>query len=141
MKCPECGKRQRFTEKEKAIIMERGEYKFWCNTCGTEMNAYKYDVNQDEKRKHNREVGICSNCGCRPATDGFFTCEHCRKYQQNRKKPEPVTYYAIIQAEKKKVKPKYSIDDLSSIARQKGISYGELVAIIEGRKRETKDLG
>jgi hypothetical protein len=40
----------------------------------------------------------------------------------------------------KKKKPEYSIEELSKIAHDKGMSYGELVAIMEGRKKETKDL-
>ena len=139
MRCPECGRIQRLTKKEKAIAIERGEYKFWCTTCGTEMIAHRYDVDVVEMRKHNREIGICSNCGCRPATKGFSTCAHCREYNRTHKGYEPLYLWDNIEDSKKK-KPEYSIEELSKIAHDKGMSYGELVAIMEGRKKETKDL-
>jgi len=143
MRCPNCKRIQRFTEKEKILTMQKGEIESFCHNCGTILVVHKYDVDPNEKRKHNKEVGICTQCGCRPAVEGLKTCEHCRElYGHKKKEVMSSGYFELFlrRDEPKKKENQYEIDELSKIAHDKGISYGDLVAIMEGRKKERKDL-
>ena len=145
MRCPNCNRIQRFTKKEKSETMEKGVMQVPCMNCGTIITVHKYDVDANEKRKHNHEMGICSNCGVRPVTEGYKTCEQCRKYQDTRiykKVYEPAgNWFGLFQEKDKPLKqPEIGIDEVSKKAHEKGISYGDLVAIMEGRKKERKDL-
>lgn len=141
MKCPKCGRTQRFTKKEKSIALEKSVAEIPCFDCGTILTVHDYDVDVNLKRKHNAKIGICSNCGCRPVTEGYKTCDHCRNYQADRKKYIPsVQWKDLFMKPEKPKQPDISLDDVAVIARQKGISYGDMVAIMEGRKKEKKDL-
>jgi len=141
MRCPNCSRVLRLTKREKSLALEKSVIEIPCFDCGNIMTIHDYDVDISKKRKHNAEIGICTNCGCRPVTEGYKTCEHCRKYQAEKKTYEPSTQWNdlfIRRTEPKK--PKVSLDDVAVAARQKGLSYGDMVAIIEGRKKEKKDL-
>ena len=141
MKCPTCGRMQRYTESEKRSIMENGSRSIPCMNCGTVIVVHKYDVDKVEKRKHYAEIGLCSNCGKRPAVNGLKTCEKCRDYQsRNHEETKSTGYYDLFYRSKLPKKENVALDNVSKMAHDKGISYGEMVAIMEGRKREKKDL-
>lgn len=88
------------------------------------------------KERYNRlkALGICTCCGKNPAMPGVQLCEVCRyKYKQYPKesayKPEKT----------KKVIPKYTLEKVRKMALERGISYGQMVALLErGENNGTK---
>lgn len=101
-----------------------------------------YDTHVSDRLRHDRRLaaGLCYKCGKNPVTSGMKTCEECRrkvreyvseykiknahKYTYNNKKEIPV----IVE---KRTKPKYTLDQMCAMARERGISYGQLVQQME----------
>ena len=143
MRCPNCNRIQRLTDREKIAIKEKGVMEIPCYHCGTIIVYHKYDVDKNAKRKHNVDIGICTNCGMRPASPGLHTCDKCREYQTkyNNRTVKSTGYRELfVVKEPKKKKKELDLDDISKMAHDKGLSYGDMVAILEGRKKEKKDL-
>ena len=144
MICPCCGRRRVFNNNEREFIKKHGEYKTICYGCGTQLVARKQNIKASERRVQLKEAGICTNCGIRPATEGYCTCEKCRSYYYERQSETKSTgYYDLYYRggiKKNTENNSKELEELSKEAYEKGISYGELVAIKEGRKKLKKDL-
>lgn len=81
------------------------------------------------------EAGICHKCG-KPLDDDKQTCKACRVRHYRLYG----NYKGIPMKEHKKKNPKISLDQMSKIAREMGISYGELVYKIESGKLDQMAL-
>ena len=87
-------------------------------------------------RSRRTKQGLCWKCGGKLSSDniamGKMSCDVCREKSHenylNRKSIKKNTEYNLH-----KKKPKYTIDELAIIARERGISYGLLVAEMESR--------
>lgn len=129
MKCPKCGRVAKITPDEKALVKRFGSLKKMC-TCTEVFTVYLYDVDPLSAKQHRIETGICTACGKGKATDGYLTCERCRAAGAR----EREWTKALPMYEKKREKAqKYTLDELSKMAHDMGISYGDLSAILEGR--------
>ena len=96
-----------------------------------------------EGRERLKALGMCTNCGKKPAKPGVLICEACREkmrqYRKNVKDYRPVKRRKIEYTDRSdKPKPQYTLDDLAVMARQEGISYGQLVARLEGHNGKTE---
>lgn len=140
MKCPFCNKTQRITEKEKRETMEKGSLETSCYYCGSVITLHKYDVDHNERRKHNLEIGICTSCNNRPAEAGYATCKECRAYFASERQKTKSLGIWDDEFVKPKKKKKEELDDVSKKAHEAGVSYGVYVAMMEGRKKHKKDL-
>lgn len=139
MKCPFCKRIQRITEADKKETMEKGTLEVACYRCGMVMTLHRYDVDPTERRKHNVAIGICTCCNLRPADGGYVTCKKCREYfntERQKTKSLGIWDNDFVKPKKKKEE----LDEISKKAYEQGISYGEYVAIMEGRKKLKKDL-
>lgn len=91
----------------------------------------------DPKERYNRlkALAICTCCGKNPATPGVQLCEVCRyKYKQYKKE------MAYKPEKPKKVIPKYTLEEVSKMATERGISYGQMVTLLErGENNGTKE--
>lgn len=90
----------------------------------------------DPKERYARlkALAICTCCGKNPAMPGVQLCEVCRyKYKQYQKEK------AYKPEKPKKVIPKYTLEEVSKMAFERGISYGQMVALLErGENNGTK---
>ena len=85
----------------------------------------------DRKERYNRlkALAICTCCGKNPAMPGVQLCEVCRyKYKQYQKEK------AYKQEKPKKVIPKNTLEEVSKMAFERGISYGQMVALLEQKE-------
>ena len=111
---------------------------------------YNYAVQsvREKERKIKRiAAGICYLCGVNPVEDGKKSCRACRKKRSDYNKkyrkdhPEKFAYGKAISSEEAAVfedwkpskKPKYTFDQMCRMAKERGISYGLLVAEMESR--------
>lgn len=73
--------------------------------------------------------GRCTKCG------GYKECDHCRDLKKMRRKRKKAEADAREEAEKKAAKKSgYTLDELSRMARERGISYGRLVCELDGSR-------
>lgn len=90
----------------------------------------------DPKERYNRlkALAICTCCEKNPAMPGVQLCDVCRyKYKQYQKEK------AYKPEQPKKIIPKYTLEDVSRMAQERGISYGQMVALLErGENNGTK---
>ena len=80
--------------------------------------------------------GICIKCGLAKAREGKYTCSWCQKEEE--KKPKK-SYYTRSpgnepRPEKQKKQRKYTLDEVCQMARERGISYGQMVLLLERGK-------
>ena len=72
--------------------------------------------------------GICISCGLAKVYGNNKKCYYCIKKEQKKEPVKPkITKPAPIR--------KYSLEELSRIAKEQGISYGQLVAKLEGGQK------
>lgn len=94
-----------------------------------------------------REMGLCYKCG-KPLEDNHKTCVECRKKTQEymhaykQAHPEKFDYkygkpisaaesVMIEKPKKRKKKQQHTMGEILKIARERGVSYGTIVAEIE----------
>ena len=75
---------------------------------------------------YRKQKGLCPNCGKLPL-EGSVYCENCKTkmrelHRQAKKKHK---FYSSVK------KPKISISDVQKMAEQRGISYGQMVVLME----------
>lgn len=75
--------------------------------------------------------GICVCCGKAIARDGKTTCLKC--YENHRKYDYPSLDKIVKVREKKEG---YSIEDIDRMSRERGVSYGIMTAILEGKMKD-----
>lgn len=107
---------------------------------------YCYAIQRREKKLSRIAAGICYLCGINQADDGKKTCKACRKKQSEyrkmykKKHPEKFAYGRTISDEeaaamfedwKPSKKPKYTLDEMCRMTKERGISYGKLVTELE----------
>ena len=93
-----------------------------------------------------KALGMCVECGKRPVIPGQVHCEQCREkrrkyakeHRNNVKDYRPVKRKIEYTERSEKPKPQYTLDDLAVMARKEGISYGQLVARLEGHNGKTE---
>lgn len=142
MKCPKCETIAHFTPKEKMNAKLDGAILHMCSRCGYEYTVeYADTLNSRSRIEELRANGRCIHCGIRMADEGYVSCQECRdkkaiEYSWTRSIANEV---AEQKKQKKKPEKKYGIDELSKMAHDKHISYGDLVAILEGRKKMPKE--
>ena len=81
-----------------------------------------------------REKGLCPFCGGTP-TPGYLSCAKCRKRRNDLRKGTR----QAERAERKKrepQKPSLSITQVVRMAEQRGISYGQMVILLEKGEAE-----
>lgn len=81
-----------------------------------------------DRYKRLKALQICTNCGKAPARPGRITCEACYRLQKSYAAQTRSLPPAVIP---KKMVPKYTLDEVSKMALDRGISYGQMVAILE----------
>ena len=75
--------------------------------------------------------GICVCCGKAMARDGKTTCLKC---YENHKKYD---YPSLDKPEKKQKKVAgYTIDEITVMCKERHVSYGVMVAILEGKMKD-----
>lgn len=82
------------------------------------------------------EEGRCTMCGGY-LPEGYRNkeCDHCRELKKVRRKRKKAEADARKEAGKKAAeKPGYTLDELSRMARERGISYGQLVCELDGSR-------
>ena len=84
------------------------------------------------KDRYNRlkALQICTNCGKAPARPGRITCEACYRLQKSYAAETRSLQNDVVIVPEKTV-PKYTLDEVSKMALERGISYGQMVAILE----------
>lgn len=95
--------------------------------------GYEQDNNRKEKRL---EQGLCQRCGANPFTPGYKTCKDCRDKAKEasircKNKYGAKYMYSKTDGIKKQKQPKYTLEEMCRMARERGISYGQLVAEME----------
>lgn len=80
--------------------------------------------------------GRCTKCGGKlPEGYEYKECDHCRNLKKMRRKRKKAEADAREEAEKKAAKKSgYTLDELSRMARERGISYGRLVCELDGSR-------
>ena len=80
--------------------------------------------------------GRCTKCGgYLPEGYEFKECDCCREYKKVLRKRKKAEADARKEAGKKAAKkPGYTLDELSRMARERGISYGQLVCELDGSR-------
>lgn len=86
----------------------------------------------------NKRMGICTQCSMKPATNGIL-CEECaaerKKYHKIFKSPYRDEEW--LESNKKKKKPgEITTEDVCIMAAERGITYGVMSAILEGRMKD-----
>lgn len=87
----------------------------------------------------NKIMGICTQCSMKPATNGLL-CEDCAAERRSYRKifKSPYRDEEWLESTKKKKKPgEITTEDVCIMAAERGITYGVMSAILEGR---TKDV-
>lgn len=86
------------------------------------------------KYHERKKQGLCVLCGARPPMEGHVMCAVCyerdKEYRKALKSPFK---------EEKAEKPKRDIESVSKQAYERGVSYGTMVAILEGRLKNLTD--
>lgn len=86
----------------------------------------------EQKRYYELKAkGICVCCGKAMARDGKTTCLKC--YENHRKYDYPSLDWVKKAPEKKEG---YSIEDIDRMSRERGVSYGVMVAILDGKMKD-----
>lgn len=88
-----------------------------------------------DRYKRLKALQICTSCGKKPARPGRITCEECYKIQKSYAKETRSLPTAVIP---KKIVPKYPLDEVSKMALDRGISYGQMVTILEQEGKNGK---
>jgi len=94
------------------------------------MNSIKYHINKAN--------GICVDCGIAPATEGVL-CQICHEKKYNSRKifKSPYRDEEWLESTKKKKKPgEITTEDVCIMAAARGITYGVMSAILEGRMKD-----
>lgn len=137
MKCPKCGTVARFKDYEKDIAQRDGVVLHSCGGCRMVYQvSYADTLNAKARMKELRETGRCIYCGDE-ADAGYVSCKACRDEKAKeliwtRSIAHEAEEKAQAREDKKKAKP--SIEDITKMAREKGVSYGTMVAIMDARK-------
>ena len=87
------------------------------------------------KDRYNRlkALQICTSCGKKPARPGCITCEECYKIQKSyAKDTRSLQNDAVILPERPK--PKYTLEQINAMAAERGISYGQMVALLDHKE-------
>ena len=87
------------------------------------------------KDRYNRlkAMQICTNCGKKPARPGRITCEACYKIQKSYAKDmRSLQNDVVILPERPK--PKYTLEQINAMAAERGISYGQMVALLDQKE-------
>ena len=86
--------------------------------------------------------GRCTKCGMSlPEGFEYRDCDRCRerdKLQRRRRRMEERERREAEEREANK-KPGPTLDELSRLAKERGISYGQLVSEMEGKRHRTKE--
>lgn len=96
-----------------------------------------FGYDQDKNRKEKRlEQGLCQRCGINPFTPGYKTCQECRNKATEARERYKNKYgkqylYDKTEGIKKAKRPHYTLDEMCRMARERGISYGQLVVELE----------
>lgn len=78
-----------------------------------------------------KAMGMCVCCGKLKARDGKTTCQDC--YDRHRK----YNYPSLDKPEiKKKKKCGYTFEEISAMCKERNVSYGVMVAILEGKMKD-----
>lgn len=136
MKCPTCDRLLKVSPDEKTLVRRFGSVNKICPLCKEVVTVYMYNIDQYSARLHRKENGICTQCGKEKVTDGYLTCERCREIGARER---AWTKALPLCEDKPKKAVEYGIDELSKMSHDMHISYGNLVAILEGRKKMPKD--
>lgn len=81
------------------------------------------------------EEGRCTKCGgYMPPEYKYKECERCRAYKKLLRKRKKAEADARREAEERSKKSVYTLDELSRMARERGISYGQLVCELDGSR-------
>jgi len=83
-----------------------------------------------------KALQICTNCGKVPARPGRVTCDACYKRQKSYAAEQRSLQNDIVILPERP-KPKYTLEQINAMAAERGISYGQMVALLdrkEGRK-------
>lgn len=141
MKCPICETIARFTPEEKAKAKDAGSILHICSHCGEEYEVeYADTLNSRSRVEELRATGRCIHCGIRKADEGYVSCKRCRDMKAVEFAwTKSIANEVAEERKKKQKKEKYEIDQLSKMAHEKHISYGTLVAILEGRIKMPKE--
>ena len=133
MICSKCGRQIRISPEEKDCVRRLGSIKKICNGCGEVLSAHIYNIDAKAARVNRMQNGICTQCGKAKVTEGYITCERCRMICARER-----LWTRAIQPKKEMTKKRkgYSLDEISKMAKEKGISYGQMVAILEGRMND-----
>lgn len=80
--------------------------------------------------------GRCTKCGgYLPKGYEYKECDHCRELKKMLRKRKKAEADARKETEKKAAKKSsYTLDELSRMARERGISYGQLVCEMDGSR-------
>jgi hypothetical protein len=87
------------------------------------------------KDRYNRlkALQICTSCGKKPARPGRITCEECYKIQKSYSKDmRSLQNDVVILPERPK--PKYTLEQINAMAAERGISYGQMVALLDQKE-------
>lgn len=87
----------------------------------------------DRKERYRRlkALKLCTSCAKVPAKPGQTLCEECRqKYNEYHKVDNS---YKIKHP--KKVIPAHSLGEVSRMAYERGISYGQMVVLLERKEK------
>lgn len=79
--------------------------------------------------------GRCTKCGgYLPEGYRYKECDHCRELKKVLRKRKKAEADARREAEERSKKQLYTLDELSHMARERGISYGQLVCELDGSR-------
>lgn len=101
------------------------------------MNAKEKTMNSTRYYR-NKRMGICTQCSMRPATNGIL-CEECAADRKSYRKifKSPYRDEEWMESTKKKKKPgEITTEDVCIMAAERGITYGVMSAILEGRMKD-----
>ena len=103
----------------------------------TEKNVRRTTMN-NTRYYRNKRMGICTQCSMRPATNGTI-CEECAAERKSYRKifKSPYRDEEWLESNKKKKKPgEITTEDVCIMAAARGITYGVMSAILEGRMKD-----
>lgn len=81
--------------------------------------------------------GRCTKCGMRlPEGFEYRDCDQCRERDKLQRRRRRIEERERREAEERKAnkKPGLTLDELSRMAKERGISYGQLVSEMEGKR-------
>lgn len=87
------------------------------------------------KDRYNRlkALQICTSCGKKPARPGRITCESCYRLQKSYA-AETRSLQKDIAILPERPKPKYTLEQINAMAAERGISYGQMVALLDRKE-------